>query len=541
LNTWKSTKKKMSEKKTTKHPSHPLRRTKKFKKLDALLRKATIPKQMKEERAVPKRGRIDAPPVPKVKFNTPDPAKLRACWERGVLAYKLRDHQKPLYASMQEALKNPDCLKYVVNSSRRFGKSTVAAIIALEFCIRNTEAQVWLTAPTLKMLSTITLPIIRMLVKDCPLDLTPHWTENTNTFEFASGSVLHLVGTDMKRFEYLRGQTSHLNIIDEAAFSTGLDYFVNSVMIPQTMTTKGTTILLSTPPLSPAHDFFDMVVQAKAEGYYSCYTIEDNTSLTEKQRNRFIKEAGGLKSTTYLREYMCRFVTDQDMAIIPEWDKTKYMWTGAPNDNCYRYWRKYVSMDIGVVDLSAVLYGYYNFKEARLYIEAEDRMNGPEMTTSLLAEMIRDREKKLWPGIKPHVRVADNDNVLLLQSLTADYRLEFFPTSKDTLDSMVNKLRIFVKEGRLRVHESCEYLLSCLESGLWQETKGVGKRRFGQNKVFGHWDHLSSLIYMVRNIDEYDNPLPEQSFNPSMYFIPEDDQEEEFSKDHMALKSLLGD
>jgi len=441
---------------------------------------------------------------------------------------------------MKAALQNPECLQYVVNSSRRFGKSTVAAIIALEFCIRNRDAQVWLTAPTQKMLTTITVPIIRGLIKDCPLDLTPHYTGNEKTYEFASGSVLHLVGTDMKRYEYLRGQTSHLNIIDEAAFSTGLDYFVNSVMIPQTMTTGGTTILLSTPPLSPAHDFYDMVVQAKAEGFYSCYTIDDNTSLTDEQRERYIKKAGGTKSTTYLREYQCQFVTDQDMAIIPEWKKA-YIWEGVPNDPLYKYWRRYVSMDIGVVDLSAVLYGYYDFKEARLYVQAEDRMNGPEMTTRLLAEMIREREKKLWRNIKPHARVADNDNVLLLQSLTADYHLEFFPTSKDTLDSMVNKLRIFVQQGRLRVHESCEYLLGCLESGLWQETKGIGKRRFGQNKVFGHWDHLSALIYLIRNIDEYDNPLPEQSFDPSTYFVPEDDQEAEFSLDHMALKSLLGD
>jgi len=459
---------------------------------------------MADERPELPKGHL-APPKP------PKPNILRACWMRGVLAYKLFDHQKILYHSLKAALKKEDCLKYTVNCSRRFGKTTVAAIVAIEYCLSHPDAHVWLTAPTVKSLQTLVIPIVKQILKDCPDDLAPKYNGQYTKFNFFSnGSVMHLVGTDKKHFESLRGQRSDLNIIDEAGFCSDLDYMLNSIMIPQTLTTGGKTILVSTPPKSPSHDFFEIAKSCEMDGNYSCFTIDDNTSITDKIKELYIKEAGGRESTTFRREYMCEFVTDSESAIIPEWLKDKYTQTKKPHgDPLDGYWHRYVSMDLGVRDMTAMIFGYYNFSEAKLYIESEAHIKGASMTTAKIHALIKQKETELWQKRKVYRRISDNNNLLLLQDLQAMHGTDFIPTGKDSLEAMVNEVRLFVQAGRLRVHHSCKFLLGCLEYAIWSDRlNGSRNRVFSHNKTYGHWDHLSALIYLIRNLDIHTNPVP---------------------------------
>ena len=231
-------------------------------------------------------------------------------WKAGYLSYKLYDYQVPLYNLLIGAIKDPSCLKYVLNCSRRWGKSTILCLIATEYCLRNPNSLVRFAAPTGKALKKIIIPIMRLICKDAPEQYKPKFRALDAIYVFHNGSELHMAGTDGGNAESLRGQTSHLNVIDEAGFCDDLDYLMKSILMPQTLTTGGKTLLASTPSKTPAHDFHTIAQECKEAGHYMTYTIYDNPSISEKTRELYAKEAGGFESSTWKREYLCQFVVD---------------------------------------------------------------------------------------------------------------------------------------------------------------------------------------------------------------------------------------
>lgn len=425
-------------------------------------------------------------------------------WKRGQLLWKLYRHQRPIYDALWMAINNDGILKYIINCSRRFGKTTILCLVAIEYSLRFPGSQVRFAAPTAKSLRKIIHPIFTMLLRDCPAELKPTYKTQDDVFTFPNGSQIHLSGADNGHEENLRGTVSNLNLVDEAGSMDNLKYIVKSILTPQTLTVKGTTILASTPSVSPDHDYYELYRECLEEDCVSEYTIYDNKSLTPETLEVYKKEAGGEDSSTFKREYLVQFVTDDEQSIIPEW-KDEYC-QEAVKDEYYPYYYRYVALDTGVRDFTAALFAYYDFKNATLYIEDEYTINGPEMTTDILASDIAKQEEQLWGDIKPHKRVADNNNLILVQDLTRLHNLPFSPTTKISLEAMVNQVRVMMKEGRIVINPKCTMLLGCVKYGIWK--KSTGKMEFARSKKYGHYDHLAALVYLVRNIDTSTNPIP---------------------------------
>ena len=425
-------------------------------------------------------------------------------WRRGKLMWKLYKHQRPIYEALWGAIDNDGVLKYVVNCSRRFGKTTILCLVAIEYSLRFPNSQVRFAAPTAKSLRKIIHPIFVMLMKDCPEHLKPSYKSQDDVFTFPNGSQIHLSGADNGHEENLRGTVSNLNLVDEAGSMDKLNYIVKSILTPQTLTVKGTTILASTPSVSPDHDYYYLYRECLEDNCVSEFTIYDNKSLTEETLEVYKKEAGGENSTTFQREYLVKFVTDSEQSIIPEW-KDDYC-REAVHDEYFDYYYRYVSLDTGVRDFTAALFGYYDFRNAVLYVEDEYTINGPEMTTDVLAVGIREKEQEVWGELPVAKRIADNNNLILVQDLTRLHNLPFRPTNKSTLEAMVNQVRVMVKEGRVVIHPRCERLLGCVKYGVWKQNSG--RMEFGRSKKYGHYDHLAALVYLIRNIDTHTNPIP---------------------------------
>src|SRR5216684_8454971 len=106
-----------------------------------------------------------------------DEVKLKAvkdlAWRNGRLLYILRPVQKQIYKNIQ-ASKD---LIYVVNCSRRLGKTFVMAVIALEAALQNINFQIHFGAPYQNALRDFLLPIFRQILEDCPEDLRPVWKQ----------------------------------------------------------------------------------------------------------------------------------------------------------------------------------------------------------------------------------------------------------------------------------------------------------------------------------------------------------------------------
>ena len=437
----------------------------------------------------------------KRKIKIKDPDLLYEAWRRGILSWKLYPYQQEIY----DLILNATSLKVILNLSRRWGKSHILSLIAIEYALRKPNQLIRFACSTQKNLKKILLPLFRSICSDAPKEFKPVWKSQDSMFYFPSTqSEIHLSGTDGGNLENLRGQKSDLNVVDEAAFCTDLEYLYKSVLLPQTIHTKAKTILASTPCELQDSDFYKLCEEADAEGSYYVRDIYSNKSLDEKTIALYAKESGGVDSVTFKREYLCQFLTESNRLIIPEWQES-YIQEYPKNDKFHNFYHKYVFMDLGFMnDYTAILWGYYDFLNAKLVVEDEWYLKGAELTTELIRDVIKERETKLWGTLKPLKRVADNNNPILLNDLSKLHGITFIPTTKDELHAMVNQTREFIGAGRLIIHPKCTYTINCLKYGAWD----IHRKAFAHSKTYAHYDALAALIYGVRSIDQKTNPVP---------------------------------
>lgn len=347
------------------------------------------------------------------------------------------------------------------------------------------------------------MPNFEAVLGDCPNSIMPKYKVQGSKWVFKNGSEIKLVGLD-KQPNSLRGNTIDLIVIDEAGFVSNLDYIYTSVIIPATMHRPNCKILMtSTPPSTPAHSFIDFIQKAELEGGYVKADIYTNPRIDEKTINRLMEESGGAESTTWKREYLCQIITDANSAIIAEW-KASYV-EDRERDQYWQFYHKYVAMDLGVSDQTAAIFGYYDFKRAQLVIEDEFVMNGVLMTTERLKAKLQATEKEVFgENVTPYLRISDNNNPLLLQDLSHLHGIHFLPTDKGTLEEMINALKMMVHRGQIIVKPNCKQLIGCLHYGVWDKRR----IKFAQSKTYGHFDALAALVYLVRNLNKYTNPIP---------------------------------
>lgn len=435
-------------------------------------------------------------------------------WRLGILTWKFHEGQLKLNKTFEKA----SGAVVVFNVARQWGKTYFAVVKAIETALKSKSRIRYATAFETDLIEFV-LPAFELVLADCPEHLKPKYHVQRKRWEFPStGSEIKLVGLDRKP-NGLRGNTIDLIILDESGFISRLDYLHTSVIVPLTTHRPNAKILLiSTPPESPDHEFWNFVDRAKLEGSYAEFTIDENPLLGPDDIHRIEKEMGGRYTTAFQREYLCRRIIESTRAIIPEWNS---QFIGEPIiDEYFYYYHRYESMDLGVKrDKTLNLYAHYDFKRSIVFIHDEIGINGPDLTTKVLAELIRTKEKEIWTNPKApaeilpiFLRVSDNNNPLLNQDLSQLHGLNFLPTDKEKLHEMVNLVRIWVAAGRVAVSPRCKQLIGCLESGIWDEKR----EKFDYSKVFGHYDALAALVYLIRNIDESFNPIPHH-FGKSRY------------------------
>jgi len=418
-------------------------------------------------------------------------------WRRSVLTWKLHSTQKQIYRAIDSSKKS----LFVALCSRQLGKSYMMVVKAIEQALKQPNSRIKYGTAFLSDLQEFIIPTFNQVLADCPKWLIPRYNVQQSKFIFKNGSEIKLVGLDMKP-NGLRGNTIDLIILDEAAFINNLKYLYDSVIVPATIhRPKCKILLITTPPVSPDHDFVEFYQRAEKQGSSIKFTIFDNPMLTQQRVADLCEEAGGVNSSTWKREYLCEFVTDTNLAICPEW-KDAFI-KEFKRDEYFKFYHKYTSLDIGTVDYTAALFGYYDFRNGKLVIEDEAHLHGPTMTTETLAKLIREKESEL--DYDPtYLRIADNNNLILLQDLSYIHRLPFSPTSKDNLHAMVNELRLWVSQERILIHPRCKMLIGNLRYGLFNKKRS----EFDRSKLYGHYDHLASLVYLVRNINQSTNPIP---------------------------------
>lgn len=430
---------------------------------------------------------------------------------------------------------------FVADCSRQLGKSTWGAKKAVETALNKPGARIRYATAFLSDLEQFIVPAFELVLDGIPEDLQPKWRAQKSEFYFPHNkSRIRLVGLDRKP-NGLRGNRLDLVILDEAGYITRLKYIFQFVLIPATThVPDAKIIMMSTQPETPDHDFVYFCDKGAAEGGYAKLDIFQNPMLVQEQiediaielappdptKTREEKIAIGMATTAFRREYLCERVVEEGRAIIPDFNESLHVKI-SPKGAAHKFWNKIESADSGVRDLTAVLFGYYDFARAKLCIEHEFAIKGHKVTTRNIARLTREVENELgyavnvqnlkdptkYDCLEDHVyrRVADNDNLILLQDLGAEFDLHFAPTSKDELHAMVNQVRLWFSSARIEIHPRCKGLIGSLKAGIWN----LQRTEFARSDFHGHFDHISSLVYMVRNCPELENPVP-QFFNENL-------------------------
>lgn len=431
---------------------------------------------------------------------------IEASWALGRLYVHLNLSQKKIYDKYTAGKEHNT--KFVVNCSRKIGKSVLGLFIASECAIQVKGAMIAYVAPTVDSIQSYMRQLVQVVFATCPDALKPKMLKTELVFPNGSRILFRGVGKGISdSYHNLRSFAFDLIVLDEAGFSANLDEIVDGALLATLLPRKGNMLLLSTPPVTPDHAFKEYCERAKIDGAYMELTIRDSHYPLERQ-DQFIRELGGIDSAKVQREFFCKFIIDSDFQIIPEWDD-KYI-QDVPRDNNWKYWRKYLSLDPGWTDFSVCLFGYYNWSKKQVILLGEVMMKSPHQTTDLLAQAIITKEKEIFGDLPIHRRIADNNKPELLTDFTLRHKLYFYPVEgKARLDVMVSDVREVVKVGGLIVSPACTQLIGCLRNGVFVKTKAGNRgKEFARSKTFGHYDAMAALIYLIRELEETNNPLP---------------------------------
>lgn len=311
---------------------------------------------------------------------------------------------------------------------------------------------------------------------------------------------------------------------------------------------------------------------AKRRGAHSAVTIEDNDRLTRREKDYWIGMAGGRGDPNCEREYFNVIAGDPSLKAVPEFNKEQhvrrferpkhaYGFTAADPGQTHLFalvWGEYdfdndrllildswAKSNAGSMEVAAVcaareyvLWGRWPDPRMRrmpaqhdgVHAGWKDLLRGdkyehlaPELFRMAQTEE-RDRpttEKRpgQWitqpiPGaitpyydrqgfkLNPSARVSDVDKQLI-RDIDDHYGLEFQATSKEELSTMIRNLRNWVAEGRLWFAPDSGCVIDHVAAG-----KKDKRGKLAEHKVYGHFDALAALVYMVRRVELAANNRP---------------------------------
>jgi hypothetical protein len=288
----------------------------------------------------------------------------------------LRNHQMPLYEADMRLGEQEISVQMC---SRQFGKSYEKLTLAIETAIQSPNASIRFAFPSKSQGQEILEGNIRLILATCPPDLAPDVRIESGYIRFQNGSRIVVAGTDDRdQRERLRGTGAKLIIVDEAGSHKDLRYIVDSILGPQLDNHKGRMILITTPPPTLDHAFYEYKRDAVIADRFLKYTIHDNQHYSREQKlaicarvNRMPKGHvdaelildGKLSGNIdWRREYLCEEVADDKLRVTPDYrDESPFV----EKFDRPQYCTHYVFLDQGYHDYFAAVFASPQPRQAK--------------------------------------------------------------------------------------------------------------------------------------------------------------------------------
>lgn len=453
-----------------------------------------------------------------------------AAWEAGELRWLLDEHQKEVYDKIKAWEQNPPDSEelnalydsvFVLDIGRRWGKTWLCLLILLEWAWRRPNSILTYATAEKQQIRSIIIPIFRKMIATCPRDLRPEYRGSSEGMEqgiyLKNGSIIKLVGVD-KDPDRLRGQASDGGCFSEAGHMKDLEESVAGIFLPQFQRRPWARLLLeSTAPTQPDHDFDRVFVpDAEKRDAYVFGTIDDNKALSDKEKQKAIREAGGMESPRCKREYYGIRVRDPERVLVPEFDMDRHV---VPRLDVPPFAHCYVGVDPGTRDMLGIVWAYWDFARAKLVVQKSFAERN--VTTTPIADLMKRTERGLWGGgadndngaltywngvrymPNPYIRVSDTD-LRLIGDLVMEHGIAIAPTPKDDAEAQLYALRNAFLADKIEIAADSGPLAIQLKRGMWNERRTEWER----TDALGHLDCVAALIYLWRNVVRTLNPYP---------------------------------
>lgn len=437
-----------------------------------------------------------------------DEDKIRA-WETGRLGYLMRNTQKVLKRDWGESKKISR--KFYIESTRRLGKSSFLLMLMTEECIKRNGVKCGFFAPVKEALLDYIKPIIETTYGECPDGFRPRFDQQHFLLDFDNGSSIVFRGSNNQQHRTRRGQEFHLAGIDEARDVSNLDDLVDSVVFPALFDSDGHMIISSTPADTRSHPLYAIRQRAEVGRWLTRITMQEAHELDpeiypQERIDEWKRETlqGIDGDDVWKREYECEWVVNKSRAAVAEW-KPGYVQESA-RDPYYQFYHHYIGIDWGYRDYTAVVFGTWNFRKARLEVDGELTFVGTEVRSDKISDQIRRTKDKLWGANATVYRmVSDSADPILINELNKEPGMNFTPVHKlNSLEAMLQEFRILVNAGKIVCSPKATMTAHGLANGIWDEKRD----KLDQDVLAHHFDHLMALVYLTRQLDRTTNPIP---------------------------------
>lgn len=440
----------------------------------------------------------------------------------------LRKHQMPLYEA-DLALGEQEVS--VQMCSRQFGKSFEKLTLAIETAIQNPNAAIRFAFPSKSQGQEILEGNIRLIMATCPPELAPDVRIESGYIRFSNGSKIVVAGTDDRdQKERLRGTGAKLIIVDEAGSHKDLRYIVDSILGPQLDNHKGRMILITTPPATLDHAFYEYKRDAVIANRFLKYTIHDNSHYTRAQKVKICARVNRLPSDhpdaelildgklngniDWRREYLCEEVADDKLRVTPDFrDEAPFVEQFARPMYCTHY----VFLDQGYHDYFAAVFASHNHSAKKLFVE--DVWMGKRMSTDQIVSALKAKEKTLGWTTPPRRYANDPRGQQQLRDMRdRNYHVIQGPKAEGATFE-ADRVNLSLAAGKIVLHTRCTALRQQMLSGIFKVGEN-GKAEFARTENYGHLDAFAALAMGLRHVDWRKDATPPDEFDPNEYFIP---------------------
>jgi hypothetical protein len=458
----------------------------------------------------------------------------RELWFRGHLRHLTREGpQRQLYDMIHARDRSAKAFgPHVWNLHRRFGKTFLSLLIAIEACLRQPKRFVKFVGPSQTQIADILGEHWAIIWQDAPEELVPSaWRGEKYTFRNPRWererkgknrrylqSFLRLYGVGNDDGNKMRGGSTDVAVMDECREFPNLSYTWGSVLLP---TFKGRedrlAIMLSTPPDDIDHPWASKYkVDAEDRGRYVCIPGSKDPNWGADEDEMMAREMGGRDTPQYQREIECKLIGDSTRLVIPEFVEGDFETDElCGNQYLHETWKRpshyhaYAVADGGGADYTGVLFAFVDFEKRKIVVEDELFCNyTPSEEISRLWQLQEgelfnaDRERLKGREVVSLERRCETTTQQLID-LRRIHGLDALPVAKHDKDAARNFLRTCFRRDEISINVRCKDLIHQLRNG--QRTK---RGDFQRTERMGHLDLIAALIHLRRVVDLDQNPFP---------------------------------